>query len=65
MLKDLRQKHNYTEQYVAYKLNINQSTYSRIERGKIELSYSKAKRLAEVYDKSISEIMEEYGNEKR
>ena len=39
MLKELRTKYNYTEQYLAHKLHITQSTYPRLESGKIELSY--------------------------
>lgn len=65
LLRKLRNEYQYTEEYIAHKLNIDQSAYSRIESGKVQLSYQRAKCLAKVYGISVHEIMEEYSNEER
>lgn len=65
ILNKLRTKHNYTEEYVARKMNMSQSAYSRLESGKTELSLERMEELARVYNMPVSEILEEYKNEKR
>ncbi|MCI5902992.1 MAG: helix-turn-helix transcriptional regulator [Blautia sp.] len=65
ILNKLRTKHNYTEEYVARKMNMSQSAYSRLESGKTELSLERMEELERIYNMPVSEILEEYKNEKR
>ena len=65
ILNKLRTKHNYTEEYVARKMNMSQSAYSRLESGKTELSLERMEELERIYNMPVSEILVEYKNEKR
>jgi transcriptional regulator with XRE-family HTH domain len=48
-IKRLRERKNYTQQYVADELGINCATYSRIENGKIDLTISRLIRIAKIF----------------
>jgi transcriptional regulator with XRE-family HTH domain len=49
-LRTLRNYKNYTQQYVAKKLNVSQPDYSDIENGKTKLSEDKQKIIEALYD---------------
>lgn len=63
MLKKLREENNYTEEYVAYRMQMSQSAYSRLERGQTRLSIDKIQKLSQIYNKPVNEIIEEYQSE--
>ncbi|WP_257667045.1 helix-turn-helix domain-containing protein [Parapedobacter tibetensis] len=48
-LKLLRERHSYTQEFVASKLGISQSTYFNLEAGNTKLSVKRAAQLAEIY----------------
>ena len=43
----------YSQEYVAKQLNIQQSTYQRIETGKVKISTTRLSRLALIFNKPI------------
>lgn len=45
-LKDLREKHGYTQIYMQMKTGINQSDFSKIENGKRYYTFEQCKRIA-------------------
>lgn len=45
----MRDLHGYSQESVAYALNINQKTYSRLERDEIEFTTDRAAQLADYY----------------
>lgn len=49
-LKLLRERYSYTQEFVANKLGISQSTYFNLETGNTKLSVKRAAQLAEIYD---------------
>ena len=59
-LKSIRNEKKMTQQDVADKLNISHSYYSMIEKGerKQEISISMLCKLSEVFDVSVSELIE-------
>ncbi|CDC08614.1 helix-turn-helix protein [Clostridium sp. CAG:413] len=59
-LKSIRNEKKMTQQDVADKLNISHSYYSMIEKGerKQEMSISMLCKLSEVFDVSVSELIE-------
>ena len=56
-MRDLREDHDYTQQYVASKLNIQQNTYSQYETGKRQLPIEILIRLADLYQTSTDYIL--------
>lgn len=66
-LKELRQKHGYTQKYVANALGMTQSGYSRIEREDVKLFKDVICALKKLYDVSADVIIgeEEDNNEKK
>lgn len=59
-LKSIRNEKKMTQQDVADKLNISHSYYSMIEKGerKQEMSISMLCKLSEVFDVSVSDLIE-------
>ena len=59
-LKSIRNEKKMTQQDVADKLNISHTYYSMIEKGerKQEMSISMLCKLSEVFDVSVSELIE-------
>ena len=55
-IRDLREDHDLTQQYVASMLNVEQRTYSDYEHGKIRLSIEALITLAEFYDVDMNYI---------
>jgi len=57
-LKELREEHEYTQEYLATYLKINRIVYSRYENGTREIPVSYLIKLSELYDVSIDYIVE-------
>ena len=56
-LKNLRKSHGFTQKQIADKLNIDRSTYSYYELGKINPSIRSMVILSELYGLSLDEIV--------
>jgi transcriptional regulator with XRE-family HTH domain len=52
-IRDLREDHDYTQQYVANYLKINRVVYSRYEHGNREIPISYLIKLSQLYNVSI------------
>ena len=48
-LKSLREKHDWTQEYVAHEAGISRSTYTNIEVGRTQPSVGLAKKLARMF----------------
>lgn len=57
-LQYLRNKHNMTQKQVCELLEINQSNYSKIERGFRNMTYQQCKRFAILYHTSMDYLAE-------
>lgn len=53
VLKQLRLTRGCTQQQIAEKLNIDRTTYSSWENGRVDLTFSQLKRIAQEYDISM------------
>lgn len=56
-LRRLREKNELKQEYIAKKLGVTKSQYSRIENGETTLSLEKALILADLYDISLDELL--------
>ncbi|MDE6128930.1 MAG: helix-turn-helix transcriptional regulator [Lachnospiraceae bacterium] len=56
-MRDLREDHDYTQQYVAYKLGIDQRAYSVYETGKRKMPVNKLYLLCELYGVSMDYLV--------
>lgn len=56
-LRLLREIKNYTQEYVASQIGVDQSTYSKIERTPKIIDSEQAKKLAELYDVGVGDIL--------
>lgn len=56
-LKKLREKNELKQEFIAKKLGITKSQYSRIENGETTLSLDKAIILADLYNITIDELI--------
>jgi transcriptional regulator with XRE-family HTH domain len=56
-LKVLREVNNYTQEYVAGRIGVDQSTYSKLERNPKNLLAEQAQKLAELYNVGLSDII--------
>lgn len=52
-MRDLREDHDYTQEYVAYKLKVNQRVYSTYEIGKHSIPVCKLCLLCDLYGVSM------------
>lgn len=57
-LKELREEHEYTQDYIASYLKINRIVYIRYENGTREIPISYLIKLSELYNTSIDYIVE-------
>ena len=57
-LKELREEHEFTQDYIATYLKINRIVYIRYENGTREIPVSYLIKLSELYDVSIDYIVE-------
>ncbi len=58
-IKNLRELRNYTQDYMADKLNISQNTYSRLETGQVKLTIERVKEIAEILEVPFWELVNE------
>ena len=56
-IKKVRELRNYTQEYLAQKLEMTQAGYGKIERNESELSYPKLLKIAKVLNVSIEDII--------
>ncbi len=56
-LKALRDRHHFSQEYVAGKLGISRPTYIQIENGERELTVSEASILAKIFDMSLQNFL--------
>lgn len=56
-LKELRNDHNYSQAYIAQKLNISRQTYSHYETGRINPPTDSLRALAELYNISMDVLI--------
>lgn len=63
-IRELREDHDYTQQFVAEKLGIHQEQYSRYERGERELPIRHLIKLSQLYNVSTDYILELNDNER-
>nr|WP_310587490.1 helix-turn-helix transcriptional regulator [uncultured Dyadobacter sp.] len=56
-IKKIREIKNYTQEYMAQKLEMTQAGYGKIERNESELSYPKLMKIAEVLKVSVEDII--------
>ena len=56
-LRQLRLQKEFSQEYIAAKLNISQKAYSKIELGRTELTVSRLHEIAIILDFSISEYL--------
>jgi len=61
-IRDLREDNDYTQQYVAALLNIQQNTYSQYETGKRQLPIDILIKLADLYHTSTDYILRRTDN---
>lgn len=57
-IKNIRELKNLTQEYVAEKLDISQSAYSRLEKGEIKISKEKLVQIAQVLEVKPEDIKE-------
>ncbi len=56
-IKKIRQFRNFTQQYVADKLNISQNAYSRIENGSTKLTIERLEQISKLLSVSIETVL--------
>ena len=61
-IKQLRKIKNLSQKQVAMELGMDQPQYSRIENGRVEPTITSLKKIAKVFDISLSELVKEDGD---
>ena len=56
-LKKIRELKNFTQEYMASRLEMSQSGYGKIERDETEVSYQKLEKIAEVFGIKVEDII--------
>ncbi len=56
-IKKVRELRNYTQEYMADRLNISQSTYSRFEKDDSDLTLSQLNKIAEVLEVKPNDLI--------
>lgn len=64
-VRELREDHDYTQQYVAEKIGITQRKYSYIETGTQQLTAEILTALAQLYNVSVDYILKQTDTMKR
>lgn len=57
-IRKKREEKNYTQEYLAYKLNISQNAYSKIELGYTKITVERIFQIADVLEITASELLE-------
>lgn len=58
-IKQFRKKHGYSQETVAILLNIEQNTYSRLERGETKIDIERLLQIAQLYKISVHDLLDE------
>lgn len=56
-IKKLREFRNYPQEYLAEKIGMSQSGYSRIEMDEVEVSHQRLEQIAKALDVSVQDIL--------
>ncbi len=48
-IKEIRERSNFTKEYIAIQMEISVKKYDEIEKGKVDIKISKLKRLSEIF----------------
>ncbi len=56
-IKKVRELRNYTQDYMAERLNVSQSTYARFEKDDSDLTISKIEKIAEILEVKIEDLI--------
>lgn len=56
-LKILREVNNYTQEFIAETLGVDQSTYSKLEKNPKNLKADQAEKLASLYEVDVADIL--------
>jgi transcriptional regulator with XRE-family HTH domain len=57
-IRKKREAKNYTQEYLAYKLNISQNAYSKIELGYTKITVERLFQVADVLEISAGELLD-------
>ena len=55
-IKNIRELKNFTQEYMADKLEISQAAYSKLEKGDLKISQAKLNKIAEILDVNLEDI---------
>ncbi|UOE50996.1 helix-turn-helix transcriptional regulator [Mucilaginibacter sp. SMC90] len=58
-IRTIREAKNYSQFYIAYKLNISQNTFSKIELGYVKLTLGRFLEIAKVLEIPPSELLDD------
>jgi transcriptional regulator with XRE-family HTH domain len=58
VIRKRREERNYTQEYLAYKLNISQNAYSKIELGYTKITVERLFQIAEVLETSAVGLLD-------
>ncbi|MDN3582992.1 helix-turn-helix domain-containing protein [Mucilaginibacter flavus] len=58
-IRTIREAKNYSQFYVAYKLNISQNTFSKIELGYVKLTVARLIEIARILEISVPDLLNE------
>lgn len=58
-LKKIRSENDFTQEYLALELDVSQKTYSNMENGISKINLLQIKKIAEVYDVRVLELIKE------
>ncbi len=59
IIRQLREQHNYTQEYVAKKLGMSQNAYSKIENAYTQLTVKHVKKLSKVLEVSVLDLLKD------
>jgi transcriptional regulator with XRE-family HTH domain len=58
-IKQLREKNNFSQEYMASKIGISRPTYAQIELGKRDLTVIEAKIISDIFGMSLNDFLQE------
>ena len=56
-IKKVRELRNYTQEYMAEKLNMSQAGYSKIERDEVDINFDKIEKISEILNITPSALV--------
>jgi transcriptional regulator with XRE-family HTH domain len=57
-IRKIRELRNYTQEYMAQKLSMSQTGYSKIERNECDINISKLQQIADVFEMPLTDILD-------